>query len=147
MRDAIAWVRAHAAEFGAEPGTLFLAGSSAGANLAVRAVCDGETGIAGLICRYGYYGGLARRGDLPPVLIVHGEKDLWHLIVAAGANNWYAFIHVTSPRTAWLSVPLGLASGALGLWAGPRLQRGYGTLAHSMLAPARRVEPALRAPA
>ena len=76
VRDAIAWVRAHAAEFGAEPGTLFLAGSSAGANLAIRAVCDGETGIAGLICRYGYYGDLAPRGDLPPVLIVHGEKDL-----------------------------------------------------------------------
>ena len=76
VRDAIAWVRAHAAEFGAEPGTLFLAGSSAGANLAIRAVCDGETGIAGLICRYGYYGGLEPRGDLPPVLIVHGEKDL-----------------------------------------------------------------------
>ena len=76
VRDAIAWVRAHAAEFGAEPGTLFLAGSSAGANLAIRAVCDGETGIAGLICRYGYYGDLAPRGDLPPMLIVHGEKDL-----------------------------------------------------------------------
>ena len=77
IRDAIAWVRAHAAEFGAEPGTLFLAGSSAGANLAIRAVCDGETGIAGLICRYGYYGGLTPRGDLPPRrFIVHGEKDL-----------------------------------------------------------------------
>ena len=76
VRDAIAWVRAHAAEFGAEPGTLFLAGSSAGANLAIRAVCDGETGIAGLICRYGYYGNLAPRGDMPPMLIVHGEKDL-----------------------------------------------------------------------
>ena len=76
VRDAIAWVRAHAAEFGAEPGTVFLAGSSSGANLAIRAVCDGETGIAGLICRYGYYGNLAPRGDLPPMLIVHGEKDL-----------------------------------------------------------------------
>lgn len=58
-----------------------------------------------------------------------------------------AFIHVTSPRTAWLAVPLGLATGALGLWAGPRLLRGYGTLAHSMLAPAPRAEPARRAPA
>ena len=28
VRDAIAWVRGHAAEFGAEPGTLFVAGSS-----------------------------------------------------------------------------------------------------------------------
>jgi acetyl esterase/lipase len=77
VRDAIAWVRVHAAEFGADPDTLFLAGSSAGANLAFRAVCDGETGIAGVICRYGYYGGLAPSGDLPHVLIVHGENDMW----------------------------------------------------------------------
>jgi acetyl esterase/lipase len=76
-RDAIAWVRAHAAEFGAEPGPLFVAGSSAGANLAIRAVCEGETGIAGLICRYGYYGDLAPRGDMPPMLVVHGQKDTW----------------------------------------------------------------------
>jgi acetyl esterase/lipase len=76
VRAAIAWVRTHAAEYGAEPGVLFVTGSSAGANLAIRAVCDGETGIAGLICRYGYYGDLAPRGDLPPMLVVHGEKDI-----------------------------------------------------------------------
>ena len=46
VRDAIAWVRAHAAEYGAEPGTLYVTGSSASANLAIRAVCEGETGIA-----------------------------------------------------------------------------------------------------
>jgi hypothetical protein len=72
---------------------------------------------------------------------------VWHPIAAAGGNNWYAFIHVTDPRTAWLSVPLGLAFGALGLWAGPRLLRYYGTLACSLLAPARPTEPALRASA
>jgi acetyl esterase/lipase len=77
VRNAIAWVRTHATEYGAQPGTLFLAGSSAGANLAIRAVCEGETGIAGLICRYGYYGDLAPRGDMPPMLVVHGEKDMW----------------------------------------------------------------------
>ena len=77
VRSAIAWARAHATEYGAQPGTLFLAGSSAGANLAIRAVCEGETGIAGLICRYGYYGDLAPRGDMPPMLVVHGEKDMW----------------------------------------------------------------------
>ena len=77
VRGAIAWVRAHAAEYGAEPGRLFIAGSSAGANLAIRAVCEGETGIAGLICRYGYYGDLAPGGDMPPMLVVHGEKDMY----------------------------------------------------------------------
>ena len=72
---------------------------------------------------------------------------VWHPIMAAGGSNWYAFIHVISPLTAWLSVPLGLAFGALGLWAGPWLLRGYGALAHSMLAPVRRAEPALGASA
>ena len=95
VRDAIAWVRAHAAEYGAEPGTLFLAGSSAGANLAIRAVCDGETGIAGLICRYGYYGDLAPRGDLPPMLIVHGEKDL---ISAADVRAFVERVRAVSGR-------------------------------------------------
>ena len=75
MRAAIAWVRSHAAEYGGEPGTLFVTGSSAGANLAIRAVCEGETGIAGLICRYGYYGDLTPCGNMPPMLVVHGEKD------------------------------------------------------------------------
>jgi hypothetical protein len=88
----------------------------------------------------------------PAGLIVWGlfgavMPAVWHPIAAAHANNWYAFIHVTDPRTAWLSVPLGLAFGALGLWAGPRLLRCYGTLARSMLAPARQTELALRTPA
>ena len=38
-------------------------------------MCEGETGIAGLICRYGYYGDLAPHGDMPPMLLVHGQKD------------------------------------------------------------------------
>jgi acetyl esterase/lipase len=76
VRAAIAWTRAHAAEYGASPSPLYLAGSSAGANLAIRAVCQGETGIAGLICRYGYYGGLAPAGDMPPMLLVHGQNDM-----------------------------------------------------------------------
>ncbi len=96
VRGAIAWVRAHAAEFGADAGPLFLAGSSAGANLAIRAVCDGETGIAGLICRYGYYGDLAPRGDLPPVLIVNGEKDL--MIPAADARAFAERLRAVSGR-------------------------------------------------
>ena len=96
VRGAIAWVRAHAAGFGADPGTLFLAGSSAGANLAIRAVCDGETGIAGLICRYGYYGGLVPRDGIPPVLIVHGEKDM--LTSAADARAFAERLRAVSGR-------------------------------------------------
>jgi hypothetical protein len=47
-----------------------------GANLAIRAAGEDATGIAGLICRYGYYGDLTPRGDMPPMLIVHGQNDM-----------------------------------------------------------------------
>jgi acetyl esterase/lipase len=96
VHDAIAWVRAHAAEFGAEPGTLFVTGSSAGANLAFRAVCAGETGIAGLICRYGYYGNLVPGGDMPPMLVVHGQKDL--RIRAADVRAFVERVRAVSSR-------------------------------------------------
>jgi acetyl esterase/lipase len=96
VRDAIAWVRAHAADFGAGPGMLFLAGSSAGANLAIRAACDGEPGIAGLICRYGYYGDLAPNGGMPPMLIVHGDKDM--LVPAAAARGFAERARAVSSR-------------------------------------------------
>jgi acetyl esterase/lipase len=76
VREAITWVRAHAAEYGGDPGSLFVAGSSAGAHLAIQVACESETGIAGLICRYGYYGNLPQRGDMPPMLVIHGEKDI-----------------------------------------------------------------------
>jgi len=76
VREAITWVRAHAAEYGGDPGSLFVAGSSAGAYLAIQAICKGETAAKGLICRYGYYGNLAPRGDMPPMLVIHGEKDI-----------------------------------------------------------------------
>jgi acetyl esterase/lipase len=87
VREAIAWVRAHAAEYGGDPGSLFVTGSSAGAYLAIQAACEGETGIAGLICRYGYHGNLTPRGDMPPTLVVHGEKDI---LVPASAARAFA---------------------------------------------------------
>ena len=96
VRAAIAWVRTHAARYGAEPGTLFVTGSSAGANLAIRAVCEGETGIAGLICRYGYYGDLAPRGDMPPMLVVHGEKDI--LVSVSGVRAFVERVRAVSSR-------------------------------------------------
>lgn len=94
VREAIAWVRAHAAEYGGEPGALFVTGSSAGAYLAIQAACEGETGIAGLICRYGYYGDLAPRGDMPPMLVVHGEKDL--LVPASAARAFTERVRTVS---------------------------------------------------
>jgi acetyl esterase/lipase len=77
VRAAIEWVRSHAGEYGGDPSRLFLVGSSAGAYLAIEAVNDGAVGIAGLICRYGYYGDLAPTRELPPILVIHGENDLF----------------------------------------------------------------------
>jgi hypothetical protein len=62
---------------------------------------------------------------------------VWHPIAAAHGNNWYAFIHVTTASTAWLSVALGIAFIALGLLTAPWLLRRYGALAQSLLAPTR----------
>ena len=64
---------------------------------------------------------------------------VWHPIVAAHGSNWYAFIHVTTASTAWLSVALGIAFIALGLLTAPWLLRRYGVLAQSLLAPTRTV--------
>ena len=77
VRAAIAWVQSHAGEYGGDPSRLFLLGSSAGAHLVIDAVNDGAVGIAGLVCRYGYYGDLAPTRDLPPMLVIHGENDLF----------------------------------------------------------------------
>jgi hypothetical protein len=57
-------------------------------------------------------------------------------IVTAHGNNWYAFIHVTTASTAWLSVALGIAFIALGLLTAPWLLRRYAALARSLQIPA-----------
>ncbi len=57
---------------------------------------EGETGIAGLICRYGYYGSLAPRGDMPPMLVVHGQNDM--LIPAADARAFVERVRAVSSR-------------------------------------------------
>jgi acetyl esterase/lipase len=76
VRAALAWVRAHAAEYGGDPSRLVLVGSSAGAYLASQAAMDGEPGVMAVIGRYGYYGQLDPRGDLPDLLLIHGDHDL-----------------------------------------------------------------------
>lgn len=102
-RAAIAWARDHAAEYGADPTTLMVAGSSAGTHLA--AVCaltpEESTKVDGLICVYSWFPDYAEifgepkdpatptaPFDLdpsvaPPTFIVHGSADL-----------------ITSPQTA-----------------------------------------------
>ena len=73
---AIEWVRSHAQEYGGDPDRIFLVGSSAGAYLSIDAVNAGANRIAGIVGRYGYYGGLMPERPQPPILVIHGENDL-----------------------------------------------------------------------
>lgn len=95
---AIGWVRAHADELGADPGTVVVAGSSAGAHLAAvvalrrpapAATVTPGPRVAAVVGLYGWYGGYfgggttpAHPGDLahadaPPFLLVHGDQDTY----------------------------------------------------------------------
>ena len=92
----IAWVRAHGKEYGADTSTIFVAGGSAGAQLAAQAALtpndptlqpgfDGaDTSVAAAIALYGYFGWMGQeflqqiahsRKDVPPFFVLHGEHD------------------------------------------------------------------------
>jgi acetyl esterase/lipase len=98
-KRAVAWLREHAADYGADPGTIFVAGGSAGAHLAVMCALTpndptfqpgfewADTSVAAAVGLYGYYGpaptnepmpsapaDYARPGA-PPVLVIHGSRD------------------------------------------------------------------------
>ena len=98
-KRAMAWVRRHAAEHGADPSVLVAAGSSAGAHLAAMAALtpddaafqpgfEGEdTSVAAVVGLYGYYGPRERAGpspssplayagpQAPPFFLAHGDND------------------------------------------------------------------------
>ncbi|WP_328890932.1 alpha/beta hydrolase [Streptomyces sp. NBC_00316] len=85
-RAVLAWVGAHAATYGGNASTVFMAGGSAGAHLAATAALSGAE-VSGVIALYGYYGDAERTGpeptsphayvnaDAPAFLIVHGALD------------------------------------------------------------------------
>ena len=98
LKKVIAWVRAHGHEYGADPGLLFVSGSSAGAHMASLAALtpndpsfqpgfeDADTSVTAAIGLNGWYGGyygqedasspLAHvRPDAPPFFIAHGDHD------------------------------------------------------------------------
>ncbi|MEV0843077.1 alpha/beta hydrolase [Actinocatenispora sera] len=103
----LAWVREHAAEYGADPSTVVLAGGSAGAHLAMMTALTGGrppsgsgsagTSVAAVIGLYGYYGSAGTLGsaaaapagwlrpDAPPALLVHGTLDTMVLVEDARA--------------------------------------------------------------
>ncbi|MFF5288931.1 alpha/beta hydrolase [Paractinoplanes globisporus] len=94
-KKVVAWARSHAAEYGGDPRTIVVSGSSAGGHLATMIALtpndpvfqpgfeDEDTSVAAAIGFGGYYGRLDgpgsspldRLGDAPPILIVHGTND------------------------------------------------------------------------
>jgi acetyl esterase/lipase len=99
LKRAIAWAREHGPEHGADPATLFVAGSSAGAHMAAMAALTpndpafqpgfeaADTAVSAAVCLYGYYGRMSSDGPLPsspfdhvaagapPFFLAHGDRD------------------------------------------------------------------------
>ncbi|MEV5571885.1 alpha/beta hydrolase [Spirillospora sp. NPDC052269] len=98
LKKILAWVREHAHEYGADPSTVFVAGSSAGGHMAALAALtpndpafqpgfeDADTSVSGAICLNTWYGTYFGQGpesspsahitpDAPPFLLAHGTLD------------------------------------------------------------------------
>lgn len=115
-KKVIAWVREHGSEYGCDPSKLFVAGSSAGSNLAGLCALtpndprfqpgfeSADTSVTAAICLYGFYGHYFDtppdepppppqpqgyiHADAPPILIAHGTKDA--LGTVEGARDFAA---------------------------------------------------------
>jgi acetyl esterase/lipase len=116
VKKVIAWVREHGPEYGADPTTIFLAGSSLGAHLASLAAFtpdepalqpefeSADTAVAGVISLYGYYGSVTRGGsssrlayattDAPPCFVAHGDQD--SLVLVDDARGFVEQLRATS---------------------------------------------------
>jgi len=106
----IAWVRAHGAEYGADPSVVLVAGSSAGGNLAATAALtpndarfqpgfeQADTSVTAAVSLYGYYGSYHSGADAissapsayihteaPPFFVVHGDRDTLVIVEDARA--------------------------------------------------------------
>lgn len=114
-RAALAWARANAETYGGDPGTLFVAGGSAGAHLAATAALSG-TEVSGVIGLYGYYGNAGPPGqeptsphahinpDAPPFLVIHGSLDT--LVLAEDARGFADRLRaVSKQRVAYAELP------------------------------------------
>ena len=99
VKRVIAWARDHVAEFGGDPTTVFLAGSSAGGHLASLAALTpnnptfqpgferADTSVTAAISLYGYYGPIDADSEVPssplayvgphapPFFVAHGDLD------------------------------------------------------------------------
>lgn len=99
LKKVLAWVRAHSEEYGVDPTSVFVAGSSAGGHIAAMAALtpndpqfqpgfeDADTSVIGAIGLYGFYGLLETTGGpppsplaylgpaAPPFFVTHGDRD------------------------------------------------------------------------
>ena len=99
-KRALAWAKEHAADYGADPGRLVMAGSSAGAHLTSLCALDSAGAspdaprkkVDAAVCLYGYYGRYYGRGAdespvstplaldasvAPPFFVAHGDHDTY----------------------------------------------------------------------
>lgn len=117
-KKVIAWVREHGHEYGADPATVLVAGSSAGGHLAAMAALTpndpvfqpgferADTSVVAAVCLYGYYGSLDAdewfpssplayvRADAPPFFVAHGDKDT--LVLVEDARRFVQRLRRTS---------------------------------------------------
>ena len=105
-RDAIAWIREHGPEYGADPDRLFVAGSSAGGHLA-STIALTDTSVAGAIPLYGYFGTVGGgdpttsphasvRPEAPPFFVIHGDRDT--IVVVDDARRFVERLRNVSTR-------------------------------------------------
>jgi acetyl esterase/lipase len=98
--QALAWAREHGPELGADPRTVVVAGSSAGAQLAAVAALAPNSDLTAAVCLYGYYGryyghtGGERppsspldydAAAAPPFFVAHGRNDTYVPVQGARA--------------------------------------------------------------
>jgi putative sensor protein len=76
---------------------------------------------------------------VPATLIAYGtfgavvQPFVWRSIAHAGGSNWYTAIHVHNGPTAAISIPIGVALAAIGLWFGPAILRVHARWTRTLL--------------
>ncbi|ONH26045.1 alpha/beta hydrolase [Pseudofrankia asymbiotica] len=144
-KKVIAWAREHGAEYGADPSTIFVAGSSAGAHLMSLAALTADdpahqpgfetadTSVTAVVCLGGYYGDYGTdpgwrapsspldyaRPDAPPFFVAHGDRD--NVARVEDAREFVARLRaVSSSPVVYAELPGG--QHALDLFHSPRFE-------------------------
>lgn len=107
----IAWMREQAPSYGADPSSIVVAGSSAGAHLAAIAALtpnvtalqpgfeQADTHVSAAVCLYGFYGSpswLERESGAPSAPIEHLDDDAPPMLIAHGTRD--SFVNVSAAR-------------------------------------------------